>query len=248
VDDDRLIETSDLPLEREMLRAAAEETVPASVRRHALASLGLFVVASPAVLSSLGGSAAAATSTLGKTVGWQVWLPKLTLFLSLGGVAAVGGAIAWDQVQSASRESASSQVASPRAPHSRGAKSVVAVPAETQVTHIASHEAAHLPEVPAAETTAALRGSGTAKVKTTTRRSVPHLTSETTSANDLTETKRAASIRGEIEKLDQARAELRRGAPDAALAVIRDYFTRYPTGEFGAEAELIRREALRTRK
>lgn len=234
------METSDVPLEREMLRAAAEETVPASVRRHALASLGLFVVASPVVISSLGSSATAATSALGKTVGWQLWLPKLALLLGLGGVAAVGGAVAWEQAQDASRERASSQAVLPRASQAREAKGLVAAPA--------SPEAPPVPAFPEAETPSVLRESTAAKVKTTTRRSAARPTVETPSASELAETNHAASIRGEIEKLDRARAELRRGAPEAALAAIRDYFARYPSGEFGAEAELIRREALRAQK
>jgi hypothetical protein len=56
-----------------------------------------------------------------------------------------------------------------------------------------------------------------------------------------------ASIRDEIDLLDRARSALRRGTPDLALAVIREYFARYPGGELRAEAEVVRREARRRR-
>jgi len=48
VDDKRLIDASDLPLERAPLRTAAEEPTPPSVHRQALATRDLLVVAPPA--------------------------------------------------------------------------------------------------------------------------------------------------------------------------------------------------------
>ena len=45
--EERLIDTSELPLERELLRAAAEESPPPSARRRGLAALGLLSVAVP---------------------------------------------------------------------------------------------------------------------------------------------------------------------------------------------------------
>jgi len=56
------------------------------------------------------------------------------------------------------------------------------------------------------------------------------------------EPKGANSIREEIELLDRARAELRRGSPAGARRLIDEYLARFPSGELRNEAEIIKRD------
>lgn len=251
MDNDRLIDASDLPLERELIRAAAEETTPQDVRRRALAALGLLVIA-PAAAVSVSATASAATATgttagaVGKTLWWQAWPFKLSVLLGLGGTA-VGGGITWQRAQlGASITNAT----------------VPAIPTVARLSRTASEgNAAALPgsgiresspppaELPLAEKTERNPGVAEARGVAPQRRLGAAAVRDSTAAAPLSaQAKGAASIRDEIDRLDQARSALRRGAPDAALGLLREYSARYPNGELTAEAEVVRREAQRASK
>ena len=90
----RLIESSELPLERELLRAASAELAPLAVRRRALDALGLLRVMPPA---------ASAPTAPGATLlrPWQ-WLLKLSLVVAIG--ATVGAAAAMSSLWYESRQ------------------------------------------------------------------------------------------------------------------------------------------------
>jgi hypothetical protein len=88
VAEQRLIESSELPLERELLRAASAECAPLSVRRRALDALGLLRVMPPTA------SASASTSPSATSLRHYQWLLKLSLVVAIGvaigAVAAMG--------------------------------------------------------------------------------------------------------------------------------------------------------------
>lgn len=234
MDDTRFVDNGDLPLLRDMLQAASEETAPADVRRHALASLGLLVIAPSAAVcavGTVGANVGTTASAVGKSFFWQGLLPKAALLLGLGGTA-VGGAVVWEQAQ----------VPPKQVIVARPATQLRALPARSPSPEVAP---AALSE-PMSTTTTPQAVSPKAKPAATTRRVAGAVSGESKlPASSVAEAKRATSIREEIDLLDRARSELRRGAPAAAMAVIREYFARYPAGEFGAEAELVRREAQR---
>lgn len=91
MDEERLLESGGHALEREILRAGAEEVAPAAARRRALMTLGLLAVA-PTAAASVG----ATTGSTAARAGLK-WLPKWGWALSVGGAAAVVGAIAVQQ-------------------------------------------------------------------------------------------------------------------------------------------------------
>lgn len=111
--EERLIDTSELPLERELLRAAAEESPPPSARRRGLAALGLLSVAVPTAAAAAPTPAAGFGASWGSTAlgGWS-GIAKWGLVAVLGGAAA-GGAVALDR---ATRSEAAVSAAAPRAP------------------------------------------------------------------------------------------------------------------------------------
>ncbi len=215
--DERLIDTSDLPLERELLRAAAEESPPPSARRRGLAALGLLSVAVPTAAAAAPTPAAGFGASWGSTAGggWS-GLAKWGLIVVLGGAAA-GGAVALDR---ATRSAAPVPAAVPRAPE------------------IAPAAPAPAPELPG-PTSAATEAPAPAS-------SAPALApARPRPAAPPRDVASAASIRDEIDRLDRARGALSRGAPDTALAVLAEYAARHPRGELLEEAAVLRIEALR---
>jgi hypothetical protein len=58
--------------------------------------------------------------------------------------------------------------------------------------------------------------------------------------------RRGAALRDEIALMDQARTELRSGAPARALSTLDQYRLQYPNGSFGQEATVLRIESLAT--
>jgi len=88
VAEQRLIESSELPLERELLRAASAELAPLAVRRRALAALGLLRIM-PSAASTI-----APTPPRATFLRPYQWLLKLSLVVvigvAVGAVAAMG--------------------------------------------------------------------------------------------------------------------------------------------------------------
>lgn len=222
--DDRLLETSDLPLERELLRAAAQETPPSAARVRSLAALGLLGVATPAAAAAAG--TAPATSAGAASVLGMHWLFKWGFVFGIG-ASAVGGAIA---VERSVRPVDSTAVATAVEP------AVAAVPASaTGVVADSTPADSHEPE-------ASDESSEEARPVT---KSVSRMSRARRDTAELPSTPHAVSIREEVRLLDRARAEVARGAPDAALATLTEYSGRFPTGTLREEAAVIRIEALR---
>lgn len=82
----RLIESSELPLERELLRAASAELAPLAVRRRALGALGLLRIMPPAA------SVSVPPAPHSRTRRFSRWFAKVSLVVAIG--AAVGVAVA----------------------------------------------------------------------------------------------------------------------------------------------------------
>ncbi|HOU91166.1 MAG TPA: hypothetical protein PLU22_08980 [Polyangiaceae bacterium] len=215
--EERLIDTSELPLERELLRAAAEESPPPSARRRGLAALGLLSVAVPTAAAAAPTPAAGFGASWGSTAlgGWS-GIAKWGLVAVLGGAGA-GGAVALDR---ATRSEAVAPAAAPSTPE-------VAPPAPAR---------APPGPVPAVTEAPAPAASAPAVAPARPRPAAPPR-----------DAAGAASIRDEIDRLDRARGALSRGAPDTALAVLAEYAARHPRGELREEAAVLRIEALRAR-
>ncbi len=239
--DDRLIEVSEVELEKAMLRACIEEETPSDVRRRALASLGLLAVAVPtATATTVGTTGGAVASTVGEAAWWQTGLAKAAMFLGLGGgvVGATAAYLAWGH---APGESAPSVVQEPGragvARHVDDARSSVPVVEEDFDLTPTDRP---LP-TPAIERTVKRDSSGPRTARTAGSSATPART-EASAGGVVTEPKGANSIREEIELLDRARAELRRGSPASARRLIDEYLARYPAGELRTEAEIIKRD------
>jgi hypothetical protein len=243
--DDRLIDTSDSELERQMLRAAADEKVPADVRRRALASLGLLAIAPLGAVSTAAASTEGATAAV-KALGWQASLAKVGAIVGIGGtVLGAGAALEWSPPSGEAHIVDTASVSRPAAPKPASKDPATARTNETTLsivskgrtpwalpTHDASacsHAArADRPRAAPARPVAASRSAPAAPLAR---------------AADAPLQPAATSIREEINLLDRARAQLSRGNPGVASEIIAQYFARYPNGELRAEAELVRREA-----
>ncbi|MBN2195391.1 MAG: hypothetical protein JW751_21410 [Polyangiaceae bacterium] len=225
--DDRLLDTSNVALERELIRAAAEEGPPPSVRRRGLAALGLLAVATPAAAAPAALAAAGAGKTPGAAglLGWNL-LFKWGMVAAMFGGAAVGGAVAFEGAIANSPPNEPTPVVHRASdPEGPGHQSQ-ATPGESGPTRVQAEE-------DRAEALAAPPGHSPATAAPATR--PPRGTSG------------ASSIREEIDLIDRARANLASGAPDRALAVLRDYSARHPRGELREEAAVVRIEALRAK-
>jgi hypothetical protein len=244
VDDKRLIDTSDLPLERKLLRAAAEETAPPSAHRRALAALDLLVVAPPAAAGSttaaVGGSA---TRAAAKWSGRRRWRPTWGLVLGLGG-ATVGAAFALERM---SRQAESSVVAPTPPTQPSGVREVAVKPPAPAMPapRAGSPEAESTPpERVRAEPVRPVRSTPPNAHATETPNSVP----QSVTAPAASDAPAPVSIRDEIDLLDRARAALARGAPEAALTILREYFARHPHGQLREEAAAVSIKAMRAPK
>lgn len=225
--DERLLDTSELELERELLRAAAEDCPPPSARRRGLAALGLLAVATPAaaaapaVTGALGGSSGAGGIAGGWSTmaGWGLW--QWGLVVGVGGAAIVGASalapLAPERVTAA-------------APSAARAAPALSAP-------LPAARAPALLDEPAAEATS----PAPAEPERSAATSRPRSAAPTASAS------RAASIRDEIDRLDRARSALGRGEPDVALTTLNEYSRRHPNGELRVEAAILRVDALRAR-
>lgn len=90
MDERRLIETCDLPLERELLQAACSGTMPSGARRRALSALGLLVlVKSPAATTTMATPASGRARSSRRTHP----LIKLATLLAVGAAATTGTAL-----------------------------------------------------------------------------------------------------------------------------------------------------------
>jgi len=241
VADDRLIDVSEVELEKAMLRACIEEETPSDVRRRALASLGLLAVAVPtATATTVGTTSGAVASTVGEAAWWQTGLAKAALFLGLGGgfVGATVAYVGWDD---APGEPAPSVVQEPgRAGVGKRADDASpSVPAVEEAFDLSPTDRP-LP-TPAIDQVVRRDGSGPRAARTTGSVATP-ARSALPAGSVVMEPKGANSIREEIELLDRARAELRRGSPASARRLIDEYLARYPSGELRTEAEIIKRE------
>ncbi len=233
--DDRLLETSDLPLERELLRAAAEEAPPSATRVRALAALGLLSVATPAAAAT----SAAATGTAATTAGHAGllgahWIFKWGLVLGLGASAVGGAVVAERSLRGGDAEVVSSAIEPTVSPAPTAAEERQGVGPEVDPD---SEEIEA--EVPPEERTASVEHEAmpARPVPTGSRaRPAPKTPAVPTGA---------VSIREEVQLLDRARAQVARHAPEAALATLGEYASRYPQGALREEAAVIRIEALR---
>jgi len=82
----RLIDSSELPLERELLRTASAECAPLAVRRRALGTLGLLRVITPTVRAST------PPATHSGFLRLSHWFAKVGLVIAIG--TAVGVVVA----------------------------------------------------------------------------------------------------------------------------------------------------------
>lgn len=240
--DDWLIESSDSELERQLLRAAAEEKVPPDVRRRALASLGLLAIAPLGTVSTAAASTEGATAGV-KALGWQASLAKVGAIVGIGGaVLGVGATLVRSPTNG---EPHTAPVSKPAAPKPSVKHPTTARPREAALS-ITSKGHSPWPLYSNTSPTARVaRGverprAAPARVVAASRSAFPVAAARETQAplQPL-----VTSIREEIDLLDRARAQLSRGNPKAATEIIGQYFARYPNGELRAEAEFVRRAA-----
>lgn len=243
--DDWLLDTSDSELERKMLRAAADEKVPADVRRRALASLGLLAVAPLGTVSTAAASTELTTAT-GKALGFQASLAKVGAIVGLGGtVLGVGALVASPPVNEPPRV-VSATPASPTSSPKRPTTEPRAAGATDTKLSITSKGRSPWPLHASAPSTCPI---ATGEERRRPARARPVATNRSATASistrpaDTPLQPAATSIREEIDLLDRARAQLARGNPGAAAEIIAHYFARYPRGVLREEAELVRREA-----
>ena len=225
--DERLVESSDLQLERALLRAAAEEAPPAAARVRALGVLGLLGVASAAhaAAASTAGAGTAVAPTVSTTgfAGWH-WLLKWSLVVGLGG-AAVGGGIAID-----------------RTLHSPETTPVEVLPvAPPTTTPVVRHAPRPSPSATNDEVVANEDDGAATEDEDAAAPAPPG----TAGRKAPTTPGAASSIRAEVQLLDRARAALTQGAPDTALALLSSYSARFPKGALREEAAVLRIKALR---
>lgn len=212
----RLIDTSDLPLERAMLGAAAAETTPPDVRHRALSALGLIGVAPlPSALATT--TADPAARAPGKARLWKAWFTKAALVISIGGPALAVGLSDVPAPKDGGAAKAvvnGSSALAPTAAVSAPAAVTVRPEVEPPTTASASPRAVSAP----AKSVAAPSQSKSPKF----------------------------SIRQEIDLLDRARKRLAEGDRAAARQLVDEYLSSFPQGELRDEARVIRRDALRT--
>jgi hypothetical protein len=242
--DDRLIDTSDSELERQMLRAAADEKVPADVRRRALASLGLLAIAPLGTVSTAAASSEGASAAV-KALGWQASLAKVGAIVGIGGtVLGVGAAVEWSPPIGEAPVVDTTSVSRPAAPKPASKDPTTARPTETTLSIVSKGRTPWA--LPTQDASAGSRAARADRPRAAPAR--PAAASRSAPAPvarvaDAPLQPAATSIREEINLLDRARAQLSRGNPGAASEIIAHYFARYPNGELRAEAELVRREA-----
>ncbi len=226
----RLIESSDVPLEREMLRAAASEGAPPEARHRTLAALGLLGVAPLAGAVSSGGVAASPAAASMKALWWKGWVAKCAWFLGVGGAGIAVGAYSSEQGPNSTPGAPATPVSPPVTKASRDAlPSETSRPREMKVAGSNIEESAVAADAVRRSTSARKSGAGA--------RSPVAMPSSA----------RSLSIREEIDLLDAARAELRRGDLPAALGRIDEYLRRFPKGELLDEARAIGAEARKPR-
>jgi hypothetical protein len=239
VADDRLIDTSDSELERQMLRAAADEKVPADVRRRALASLGLLAIAPLGTVSTAAASTEGATSAV-KALGWQASLAKVGAIVGLGGtVLGVGAAAEWSKAAGEAPV-----VSRPAAPRQVSKGPTTARQSDASLSIVSKGQTPWA--LPMHDASAYPRAAGVDRPRSPVRAAMGSRSAPTAPLARVVEAPlqpAATSIREEIDLLDRARAQLSRGNPGAANEIVANYFARYPNGELRAEAELVRREA-----
>jgi hypothetical protein len=245
VADGRLIDTSDSELERQMLRAAADEKVPADVRRRALASLGLLAIAPVGTIATAPASSEGAAAA-GKALGWQAALAKAGAIVGISGaVLGVATTLVRPPVSDAARDADTGSVSRKAAPQQLRVHMTEAAPLSTPPTRSPVPMPANPSSMSAVPRAADRHRAAPARAVAASRSGV------SSSGESRTASARrpdalpvaAASIREEIDLLDRARAQLARGNPGAATEIISQYFVRCPNGELRAEAELVRREA-----
>lgn len=239
--DRRLLDTSESELERQMLRAAVDEKVPADVRRRALSTLGLLAIAPLGTVSTAAASAEV-TAAGAKTLGWHAALAKAGAVVGLGGAALGVGTAVVQTTASERTQVAASSVSQPGADQPRGR--APAARAREGTLSITSQAVPpwHPPARPAAAYTVA---PAAGRARSVPARSVVASRSSAGSTREPEAPLRPAvtSIREEIDLLDRARAQLARGNARTATEIIGHYFARYPAGVLRAEAEAVRREA-----
>jgi hypothetical protein len=245
VADDRLIDTSDSELERQMLRAAADEKVPADVRRRALASLGLLAIAPLGTVSTAAAGTEGATAAV-KALGWQASLAKAGAIVGIGGtVLGVGATVEWSRASLEAQVGDTAPVSRPAAPEHASKAPTTARPSETTLSIVSrartpwplpTHDSSARPRAADGDRARAAPARAAAGSRTAPEAPLARVA-------DAPLQPAATSIREEIDLLDRARAQLSRGNPGAASEIIGHYFARYPNGELRAEAELVRREA-----
>ncbi len=242
--DGRLIDTSDSELERQMLRAAADEKVPPDVRRRALASLGLLAIAPVGTISTTPASTEGAAAA-GKALGWQAALAKAGVVVGISGVVlGVATTLVRQPVSDAAHVDETASVSRKAAPKQLRVNMTEAAPLSTPPTRSPVPVAANPSSMSAVPRAADRPRVAPARAVAASRSAVSSGEGRTASARRPEALPvAAASIREEIDLLDRARAQLARGNAEAATEIISQYFVRCPHGELRAEAELVRREA-----
>ena len=226
--EDRLINTSDSPLERAMLGAAAAERTPAEVRHRALSALGLIGVAP--MTGALAGTTGTRSPIAGKARLWKSWFVKAALALSIGGTG-----LAFGLSDSASRPS----------------RSLVSVANSADEAEKAGalHESAREPVTPGPEPREI--AAPPSQERAPSAEGATHRAAASSRAKPVVASTQAKSpkfsIREEIDLLDRARSELAQGNREAAHELVDDYLSRFPNGELRDEARVIRRDALSTK-
>ena len=219
----RLLTDSDLAL-RAVLEAGCEDRPEKGAQQRALIAMGAGSAVGLAVKSAAAGSTTVAASTA-KT-GSALTLAKWVGSGALGGLVVCGAVVApsllqEQKVQKSERhEAAARNVATP-----------------TEVT-MSSRELAE----PTPERTSPKTEQHPSKIRK--KQLTPAAASLATQKVATAPSENPANLGAEVKLLDQARRDLKRGKPGAALASLHEYQRKFPRGRLFSEALVLRLDAL----
>ncbi len=223
----RLLDLGATPVERALLGAAVAERPSPSLRRHAIAALGLLYVAPGAASAATRAAGGITAEASGKLIVAQI--AKWCLVFGLGGGVVTG----WHAY------SDSSDV-TPTTPGPADTEVLAAAPHRDTSTEGSAQRERPAPDDPTSKE-ASPRSS-----QTPARKPAPHpIATKSPSPTEKRDRAAARSIRDQVALLDRARLSLSRGATQQALATLSTYRARYPKGVLREEASVLRIEALR---
>lgn len=244
----RLLDGEADGVELALLRSAIRDAPGRKARRRTAAALGIAAGASGASATAAAAElAAAGTAGGGAAVGTTAGWAGIGVFVRWIGIAAVGGGAVLGAVDQVLDSGAAAS----------GPAAIEAAASPVEGTGPTNGVAATGPASPLG--TEASRGSEEGERVVSSAEGSDRAGSARSSASEASDGERArrraddpcltpdecdAGLGAEVRALDNARAALRDGRPEAALRALSRYQARFPSGSLGPEADVVRIEAL----